>query len=285
MVSGTSIASGWGDGKQKNNPDPQNYSWINYFANSTNAQNVWNHSYVSKPPLVTIEHTMLFCEQYLERYGSYENLFVIAEFLLPQNTKWPELAVKGSNNEIVTPIVVQRKDGVFNVEYGNYTTIFIRHQKDLNLLETNVPFSFIGLNQIEEADLTAHGMRLQKFANSDESNLVLRINKTREDIHKFQNWLFERNIPHLFFWACGTGRGFLKMVDKAILPVVKQNRFVPMTDFTCFSKAEEWSIQHDNFHPDQQGHKKIAEYLYDYVVKHDLLTPPLTKHTEDTKNG
>ena len=58
-----------------------------------------------------------------------------------------------------------------------------------------------------------------------------------------------------------------------------------MTQFTCFSKAAEWSIQHRDYHPDQQGHKKLAEYVYDYVVKHDLLTPPMTKYIEGQNNG
>ena len=83
----------------------------------------------------------------------------------------------------------------------------------------------------------------------------------------------------------GIGKTFHKMVDKALLPSVKQNRLIPMTQFTCFSKAAEWSIKHDNYHPDQQGHKKLAEYVYNYVVEYDLLTPPVTKYIQGQHDG
>lgn len=287
LVSGTSIASGWGDGKMTK-PDPRNYSWINYFANSTNIQNIWNHSFVSKPMQVTMEHTMLFCEQYLERYGNYKNLFVIAEFTLPQNVKWPELHLKSSiDSEIITPVVIQHAtDGVINADVADtYKTMFIRHKKNLNLLDGSTSFNRIGIDEIDDVDLTAHSLRLQRFKESSESNLVVRLQSARTEIEQFQNWLFERDIPHLFFWAAGIGRTFHKMVDKALLPYVKQNRLIPMTQFTCFSKGAEWSIKHDNYHPDQQGHKKIAEFVYDYVVKHNLLTPPVTKYIEGQHNG
>ena len=287
LVSGTSIASGWGDGKMTN-PDPRNYSWINYFANSTNIQNIWNHSYVSKPTQVTIDHTKLFCEQYLERYGSYNNLFVIAEFTLPQNVKWPTLHLKKSiDSEIVTPVVIQHaNDGVINADSADtYKTMFIRHKKDLNLLDTNTPFDFIGMSEIDEADLTAHGVRLQNFSQSNESSLIYRLQQVSVELKHFQDWLIKRNIPHVFFWAAGIGKTFHKMVDKALLPVAQQNRLIPMTEFTCFSKGAEWSIKHDNYHPDQQGHKKIAEFVYDYVVKHDLLCPPHAKYLEGKTYG
>ena len=287
LVSGTSIASGWGDGKMTN-PDPKNYSWINYFANSTNIQNIWNHSYVSKPMQATMEHTMLFCEQYLERYGKYDNLFVIAEFTLPQNVKWPELHLKSNiDSEIITPVVIQHADnGVINADVADsYKTMFIRHKKNLNLLDENTSFNFISRSEIDEADLIAHSMRLQQFTQSSESNLLYRLQSAKAEITQFQTWLFERNIPHLFFWAAGIGKTFHKMVDKALLPSVKQNRLIPMTQFTCFSKAAEWSIQHRNYHPDQQGHKKLAEYVYNYVVEYDLLTPPVTKYIQGQYDG
>ena len=279
LVSGTSIASGWGHGKKSANPS--SYSWIDYFANSTNIQNVWNHSYVSKPMQVTMDHVILFCEQYFERYGNYDNLFVIAEFLLPQNVKWPALKLRSSiESEIVTPIVTQHADdGIINTDLAStYKTMYIRHSRNLNLLDTNTPFNFVGVSEVDQADLTAHSIRLQQYTQSSESKLVVRLQHAREQISQFQDWLFERNIPHLFFWACGIGESFHKMVDNALLPVVKQNRLIPMTQFTCFSKATEWSIQHDNHHPDQQGHKKIADFLLDYMMRNGLLARPLDKN-------
>lgn len=284
LVSGTSIASGWGHGKKTANPN--NYSWIDYFANNTNAQNVWNHSYVSKPMQTTMDHVVLFCEQYFERYGNYDNLFVIAEFLLPQNVKWPSLSLKSSiESEIVTPVVIQvSKDGILNGDLSDrgYKTMYIRHEKNLNLLDTSTPFDFISKSEISEADLTAHSMRLQHFAESGNSNVIVRLQHAQAEITQFQDWLFERNIPHLMFWACGVGRPFHRLVDKALLPVVKQNRLIPMSQFTCFSKAAEWSIQHHDYHPDQQGHKKIADYVFQYIADNQLFSPPLAKHLEGT---
>jgi hypothetical protein len=285
LVSGTSIASGWHSGKVS--ADPREYSWINYFANSANIQNVWNHSYVSKPMQATMEHTILFCEQYLERYGNYKNLFVIAEFTLPQNVKWPTLGLKnGINSEIITPVVIQHAGGINNADLAStYKSIFVRHKTNLNLLDHNTSFNFVGVNEIDDADLTAHGLRLQRFVETSESNLTFRLESAKIEITQFQDWLFERNIPHLFFWGGGIGESFHNMVDKALLPIVKQNRLIPMKEFTCFSKSAEWSIKHDNYHPDQQGHKKIAEFIYNYVVKHDLLAPPVTKYTQGHNYG
>lgn len=289
LVSGTSIASGWGEGKMQSRPDPKNYSWINYFANSTNIQNIWNHSYVSKPMQVTMEHTMLFCEQYLERYGNYDNLFVIAEFTLPQNVKWPTLKLKtGLESEIVTPVVVQYADDglVHNADLADtYRTMFIRHKKDLNLLDSAVTFNYISHTEVDEADLTAHSIRLQQYSESNYSALTTRLHSARVEISQFQDWLFERNIPHMFFWAAGTAPNFHKFVDKALLPSVKQNRLVPMTQYTGMSKAVEWSIKHDNYHPDQQGHKRIGDFVFDYVTKHNLLTPPHAKYLEGNTHG
>lgn len=288
LVSGTSIASGWGHGKTTSEPNPNQYSWINYFANSTSTQNIWNHSYVSKPMQVTMDHVILFCEQYFERYGNYNNLFVIAEFLLPQNIKWPSLNLKsGSASEIVTPVVTQHADdGVINTDLAStYKTMYIRHNRNLDLLDTNTPFNFVGVSDVDQVDLTAHSIRLQQYTQSSESKLAVRLQHAQAQIAQFQNWLFERNIPHLLFWACGIGESFHKMVDKALLPVVKQNRLIPMSQFTCFSKAAEWSIQHDNHHPDQQGHKKIADFLLQYIADNQLLSPPLNKHTSGEHNG
>jgi hypothetical protein len=279
FVNGTSIASGWGTGYEQRVPQPNQTSWVHYFANTHNVQKLWNHSAVSKPIQISIEDTVGFCSEYLDHYGSYNNLFVIVELLLPENTKWPSIHSPYSD-EVIQPIVIQTPD-------GKLSTMFVRHSKQKNYLSDKNMLEYVHPSQIDLVEYQKHALRLQNYSQRNKNLSASRLWQARSEIKFLHEYLLNRNIAHVIFWGCGMGHSYHKTVDRAIMPIVQQHRLIPMQTFTCFSKGSEWSQHPIEHHPDQQGHQRIAKFLNDYIAEHDLIRPPnqINKFYEHKRHG
>jgi len=274
FINGTSIASGWSQGYK---PDPNNYSWANYFANLINSENMWNVSYVSKPIQVTIEHTIGFCEQYYEKYGTYENLLAMVELLLPQNVKWPSVSFKNKEiSDVISPVVVfKNKEGIANTDtYSDIGTMFIRHKAQIDYLSQQSHFEYVPHSEVDSIDYEIHAHKLQTYYADNNALLAKRLHEANQEINFLHEWLTTRNINYLMFWGCGIGNQFHKIVDRSIST---HNRLIPMQKFTCFSKAIEWSVKPDGYHPDQTGHKKIADYLFSELMDRSQAVSMLKK--------
>lgn len=279
FVNGTSIASGYGQGHERV-AQPNEYSWVNHFCNHFHAQNLWNHSMVSKPMYLSIDHTVGFCEQYFERYGSYNNLFAVIELTLPQAIRFKSVTSKTSeyDSQTIHPVVVHRNHNN-DVKHAaqDFSTIFVRHDKDIDYLSTKPIFQYVPPADISEIEYNAHTSRALNYYLNEGGKLAARLYDVSRELDTFQKWMIERNISYVICWGGGKGEKYHKMVDKMISPVNFQNRIIPMQQYTCFSKANEWSINAFNDHPDAVGAKRIADFIAKYVTDHGLLTPPLTK--------
>ena len=95
-------------------------------------------------------------------------------------------------------------------------------------------------------------------------------------IKDMQDYLENRNIPYMMFWAGGQSKAFCKKNDRLFSRIVPSNRLIPMTEFTVIKAAHEWSINHWRSHPDEVGHLRIAEFLMDYGLRHKLFHKPKT---------
>ena len=61
-VDGNSYASGWGRGLERSiSKQPGFDSWVDYFADLSNCENVWNHSLVAKPIEMQKYDVVNFC--------------------------------------------------------------------------------------------------------------------------------------------------------------------------------------------------------------------------------
>ena len=102
-INGTSVATGWGQGKEQINDTTYTGAWPHQFAEKHNVGNMWNHSIPSKPVELSIRDQKGFCEQYIQQGNNVDNLFTIVEFLLPQH---PLLQPVYENNEdIIFPLI------------------------------------------------------------------------------------------------------------------------------------------------------------------------------------
>ena len=275
FVNGTSVASGWGKGQERV-AQPGKKSWVHHFAEKMGADELWNVSVVSKPIGITIDHTIGFCEQYLERYKTYKNLFVAIELILPQHEKWDTVRhTLDDVNEVVTPIVVQLDTSDMpNADVADrYQTIFVRHKKHINYLEQDTLFHYIPPSEVMSIDYAEHLRKLQSIA-PPQTNLTKRLVESAKELSFLQHWLAERNIAFMMHWAAGMHPGFQRRVDKAILKNTMPHRLVPMQHFTAFSKGAEWSIDAVANHPDSVGQFRIAEFLYEYACTHNLFENP-----------
>jgi hypothetical protein len=275
FVNGTSVASGFGVGHERI-AQVNKKSWIHYFAESTSASNLWNHSLISKPIQLTIEHTIGFCEQYLEQYKTFNNLFVICEMTMPQPIKWATVRSDKydlTNYEIL-PIVIQREMH----EYGQeYQSMFVRQERKINFLKDSIMYEYVAPKDIRQDDYRRHDTMVQNYYKDGVSNLYKRLVEAKIEIQYLQLWLSQRNIPYLLTWAAGQGDNYHNIVDRALKDVMVNKRLIPMKEFTCFSKGVEWSEKPFHNHPDDIGHVRISKFLLDWILKYNLLKPPITE--------
>lgn len=275
FVNGTSVASGWGTGHERV-AQPGKTSWAHHLAAKIGADELWNVSVVSKPIPITIEHTIGFCEQYFNKYNTFEDLFVAIEMTLPQNERWKNVSFKGNNrNEVITPIVVQLdSNSTPNADIGEkYQTVYVRHDRDINYLSETTLFHYIPRSDVESLEHATHTEKLQEY-DASRNIIARRLYEAGQEIAFLQKWLVERNIAFIMFWAAGIHPSFQKRVDKALLAASLPNRLIPMQMFTAFSKGAEWSINPYLNHPDEVGQYKMSEFLYEYIMTHDLFEQP-----------
>lgn len=275
FVNGTSVAAGWGLHDNTNVTINRDSTWVNAFSEKLNASKTWNISLISKPIEITIDHTIEFCKQYYATYNTYENLFVAVEFTLPQLKKWDAVKLSDRNSDTnVIPIVVQKDtDNIGNSDMGTYyRTVFIKHKREMNYLSDDTLFYYVPDSEIDETDFVKHTLAVEHYSQIP-NLLAKRLYESTNEIDFLQQWLSDHNIAYMMFWACGIHPSFHKIVDKAHSSL-HNNRFIPMSNFTAFSKGAEWSDNPYQHHPDEAGHYKIGEFLFDYASEHKLFQKP-----------
>lgn len=273
-MNGTSVASGVGTGGEKFKgfgDGNVTTSWAHFLANKLNCHQLWNHSLPSKPMSLTIADTIGFCEQYWEKYGTYKNLFAAIEWSLPQaHGKWSPVASENLlyRDQIIQPVVISWPDAP-----TVYESMYVHRPKNPDYLANKAIYDHVHWKYVREESRIAHEQqRDHYYANT--YSLSLRLNEAAQEIQYVKQWLQQRNIRYVMFWAFGLGNhgeGMRRLMTRALFPVLESDpSFIPVKDFSACD-ATSHSLAPVRGHPDIYGQQYISEYLFDYIAQHRLL--------------
>jgi|MDSZ01.2.fsa_nt_gb hypothetical protein len=275
-INGTSVATGWGQGKEQINDTTYTGAWPHQFAEKHNVGNMWNHSIPSKPVELSIRDQKGFCEQYIQQGNNVDNLFTIVEFLLPQH---PLLQPVYENDEdIIFPLIFHQDPLEINFNKDQeYLSYYAGTKKQPNYM-SNEP-----IYTMPEVDVNLRSIHEEQKIKyyTEEHNLSKRLYNVFVQIGFLQRWLHTKGIKFLMFWACGGNElknnndQFAKLVDKAMLNLPYKHRFIPMTQFSCMNYGVLHSLKSNLNHPDAVGQHHIAEYLDKYIISNNILQKDL----------
>lgn len=223
---------------------------------------------------MSVQDTMGFCTQYFERYKTYSELFVIVEFTGPQHMLWKSLDYT-INGSIVTPVVSQKSpELVPNTPepHEHYQSVFVRHNSKKDYLGQKRLWEHVSPRHIPQHALHRHYEQVARHHEQFAGIFARQISHCYSHVTQLMRWLQERNIAYLFNWATGTHPSFIRLVDRAFKNVGP--RLIPMHMYTGFSKGVEWSEKPFWDHPDSIGQQRIAHFMKNYVLEHNLFQAP-----------
>jgi hypothetical protein len=265
FVSGSSFASGWGEGFENYKSVTGGKSWVNYFAEQTHARKMWNYSIVGKPIGMATSDTVSFCKNYLKKHGSLKNLFVIVEYSTPRYKHWGALPssalISPADIEIIPVAYLSRQPGKL------LDTYFLTRESDPVTLE--VKYNVVDRDKVTtdhlaqfEADATEWYM--------DSRTAVKYISYAYDEIKYLKDFLDFYGCNYLMFWCTGKVESHRKLVDRYMKKLMADRRLIPASEFNAITATLEWSLKPFREHPDDVGHRRIAEYLVNYTETHSL---------------
>ena len=278
-VDGTSYASGWGKGHEKNLFKTSDaYSWVDRFSEITNCNNVWNHSLVAKPCDMQVFDIQNFCNQYYNKFKTFDKLFVIAEFsYITYRSIGTVKAREGIfKNQDIIPVIMAKGIELNSNEAGGFGYIiqYVRKSEDyLNIQEplfVKVPEEHIDPDDVKRIKEFATQWLLTRF-----TNYIEHLDYMYTNLSLIKNFLIKRNIPFVIYSAAVSDNAPEQhFIDQTLRTLVKDKRIVPLKEFSGRSLSSKHSIEEYTVHPDKMGHMAIAEHLYDWVLKHNLHKKP-----------
>jgi len=287
FVNGCSYATGWHGGNQalptvtSKDVITDTLSWVQMFANHNNVQNCWNHSMVAKPIEMMYEDTIGFCKQYYNKYGTFENLFVINELTDPNYRKFDPVTLKGivtdkkfDEEYKVVPIVFRSEQSLLDGEVSPWKSIFVKIKKNVDYLAEDQFGEQIDMREILKGELARHKHEKDFQHEQSKANTFRHLELTREVLESVSDFLISENIPHLLFWIGGRQEGFKKLLDKYYTKLIKHHRLIPACTFTGIDFGLKHSVEPIGVHPDHFGHKAVADFLNDYVHTYNLTAKP-----------
>lgn len=303
FISGSSIASGFGKGKiEIKSTRFGDKSWVHYLAENSSARNVWNFSLSAKPIGLATKDTVDFVRQYGNKFGTYDKLFVIIEYTIPQYREWDPVAMSRNDtkeNISVTPVsyfkqLNSNEDYIdaSNMQLDDRKLIlhdFYQRNTDTDMValgDMSPPmYTPIDQNDIDQTFRDTHTAKAKEWFKYDleldngtlalsEQKMKLYFKYASDEMYSLKRYLEHFNIPYLMMWAGGQSKNFCRMTDRYFAELVSTNRLIPMTKFTCNKAAQEWSIKHLGSHPDDTGHQRIAEFVQQWIKEHKLYNKP-----------
>lgn len=274
-VDGTSFASGWGEGLERNlfKTSTGSKSWVDYLADSVDCDNLWNHSLVAKPLDMQFYDIQQFCKQYLDAFKTFDNLFVVVEFSFVTYRSFnPVKAVEGQfKNENIYPVVLSKAS---ELETENFLIHYVRKSKDY--LKPQEPiFSKVNPEHLDITDIKKTQQAAEHWLATKQSNFLTHLTYAYNVLSQIKKFFVDRNIPFIIYSAAVSDNNPQKEhIDFALRTLSKDNRMVPLHQFTGQTISKKYSIEEYVNHPDKQGHIKIASALYDWIIKHDLTKKP-----------
>ena len=278
-VDGCSYASGWGKGHEKNLFKTSDaYSWVDRFSEITNCNNVWNHSLVAKPCDMQVFDIQNFCNQYFNKFKTFDSLFVIAElsYITYRSIGLVKAREGIFKNQDIIPIVMANAKSVLTNETGGFGYIIQYVRRSNDYLDIQEPlFSPVPEHHIDPEDQK----RVKEFATqwllTKYTNYVDHLDYMYKNLSLLKNFLTKRNIPFLIYSAAVTDAAPEKeFIDQALRTLSKDKRVIPLSAFSGKTISAKYSIEEYTVHPDKMGHMAIAEHLYDWVLKHNLHKKP-----------
>lgn len=271
-INGCSHASGWGKGHELSlTKEKGMQSWVDHFAEKSAVSELWNHSLIGKPIGMSTIDTYGFCEEYYQKYKTFKDLFICVEYTIPTYKLFEpvEITTGEFKGEYVIPVSFMSGDGIDNFATANYITMWVRKNKEyLTPQEPN--FMFVEKDNISEQDIKSHDINLSEWLIDRHNNIMPFLSYAYSEIVKTQRYLEQRNIKYLMYWIGGTQEDFTSFVDQKFKKLYNNKRFIPMTTYTGTKASNEWSEKPFHNHPDAIGHKRIADYLFDWVVNNNL---------------
>ena len=284
FVNGCSFATGWHGGKQRisaitpKDVITDTLSWVQHFAHKNNVVNLWNHSLVAKPIEMTYTDTVGFCDQYLSKYGHFKNLFTVIEFTEPSYREFNPVSLKGiathkEEDFIIKPIAYRSDRSLKHKKEKGFHTIYVKMQKNIDYLSPDNFAEEIPMTEVMESEIARHKLELDYASHHPQSPLE-NLEITRNTIDKLYNFLIDNNIPFVMSWTGGRQQQYKDIVDRYYRKYMKFHRMIPTNTYTGIDYSLKNSIEPIGIHPDQAGHIAIADFLTDYVEKHNLTTEP-----------
>jgi hypothetical protein len=304
FVCGSSVASGYGKGKVHNQMGNHLKSWVDHLAERSSASNVWNMSMPSKPIGLSTADTVEFVRQYGKKYNTYDRLFVIVEYTIPQYKNWDPVAAarRDTAEEIeIIPITFFRMGK--NTDHLTTTgpqdsgikhlgqKFLKRNSADVDLMEAldiNRFYEEVKPADLDQAFVNKYREKSKNWLRYDsidsttgerrlsEKKMATYLRYASDEIYSLKRFLEHYNIPYLMFWAGGQTDIFCKKVDRYFGELIETKRLIPMSEFTCNKAAIHWSKESWGVHPDELGHERIGEFVTEWIIKHNLYNRPST---------
>lgn len=261
MVNGTSVASGWGNGKEDLTGFNNTSSWPHFFANMSNASRLWNHSLPSKPLELVIRDQYRFCDQYMNAGNSPDNLFCMVELGWPS---YPDFIQVDDRSRQLFPVFFKECSSDQSIYCNNtwWSDFIVSSPHDPDYLSGSV---------YEADSVTGGAYRVICSAKSKimyQNTFNERMNKICKKIRELSKWLDSYNFSFIIFWGANEIPG---VVDQQMTTSLGGHKhYIPMRDFSTLLNGVAWSKSPKRNHPDLLGSKRIAKYLFEQTTRKQL---------------
>lgn len=281
-VDGTSFASGWGKGYTdigyvKLNPE----SWIQYFSNKVNASNVWNYSLSGKPLDMQLYDIKNFCNAYYKKFKTFDKLFVIVEYSYITYKTFKPLTIQEGEykGDMAHPVTIAKPSTIANLLSDmEYIIMYIRRSNEY-FVQQDAVFSLIKPENLNQNEISLLKHSINEWYKGVDKCIIKYLEYAYKHIFYIKTFLTNRNIPYIIFSAgvyTGDNLETIQLKDNYLNELYRDNRVVPMRNFTGLTLSMNYSKKLFLNHPDKYGHQAISDHVYNWIMKYELYKKPKT---------
>lgn len=265
MVNGTSVASGWGQGRERTVADNhRTTTWPHYVAEHFSVGEIWNHSLMSKSVELTLRDQYHFCQQYIDSGKDPKDLLCFIELPIPTRLYFEPIAE--IHQQYIFPVVMHQNPGLLERRHtlAEFPTFFV---------STPVKPAYLSGNPVYQLEtsvsghwVTAHtAEKLNKYS---EFSLAVRLDNIREQVSTLQTWLSQNGFDYVMCWISADTSAYAKQLDSRITSKLPcQRSIIRAENFATMTYGNKHSINPDRDHPDGIGQMQISKYLIDFYNK------------------
>lgn len=254
-INGTSFATGWGKGYEDQKTVTPRNSWVTYFSQSTKPNKLYLDAIVGKGIGRTCRDTIAFCEKYKEKFGSLDNLNIILEFTTPRYRHWDPL--KTINGDEAYPMAYISHGSLWETDH-----YFVKRDFNDNTLEFTD--TIIPNDAIDPVQYDAWKKELHEWYFGGQGIPFYMVYASNE-INPLKTYLSNNNAKYIMFWCVGATNVGRKLVDRYMRPLYSDGRLIATQQLSGHRIAKEESDECHQGHPDDKGHKFLADALENYI--------------------